>query len=142
MKLQIVAHGKLKDKGLRSLCDDYLGRIRRYLRCEEIELKDDSGFSRLLSDDAIVVALEVDGEQLSSNELSRKLERWLAQGKGVVAFAIGGAEGLPREFSVRAQHRLSLSRLTLPHRLARLLLAEQLYRALSIARNEPYARED
>ncbi|HET9932448.1 MAG TPA: 23S rRNA (pseudouridine(1915)-N(3))-methyltransferase RlmH, partial [Polyangiaceae bacterium] len=70
------------------------------------------------------------------------LERWLAQGKGVIAFAIGGAEGLPAEFSKRAQHRLSLSRLTLPHRLARLLLAEQLYRALSIARGEPYARED
>lgn len=142
MKLQIVAHGKLKDKGLRSLCDDYIARIRRYVRCEEIELKDANGFERAIAEGALVVALEVDGEAVSSTELSRKLERWLAQGKGVVAFAIGGAEGLPKDFSARAQHRLSLSRLTLPHRLARLLLAEQLYRALSILRGEPYARED
>lgn len=142
MKLQIAAHGKLKDKGLRSLCDDYVARIRRYVRYEELELKDNSGFSRLLSDDAIVVALEVDGEQLTSSQLSRQLERWLAQGKGAITFAIGGAEGLPPDFSAKAQHRLSLSRLTLPHRLARLLLLEQLYRAFSIARGEPYARED
>lgn len=142
MKLQIVAHGKLKDKALRSVCDDYIGRIRRYVRCEEIEVKDDSGFERAVGTDALLVALEVDGESVSSAELSRKLDRWLSQGKGVVAFAIGGAEGLPREFSARARQRLSLSRLTLPHRLARVLLAEQLYRALSISRGEPYARED
>ncbi|MFZ5897352.1 MAG: 23S rRNA (pseudouridine(1915)-N(3))-methyltransferase RlmH [Myxococcota bacterium] len=142
MKLQIVAQGKLKDRGLRSLVDDYLGRIRRYVRCEELELKDASGFDRALDGDTFLVALEVDGEALSSTELSRKLERWLAQGKGQVAFAIGGAEGLPRDFSARANYRFSLSRLTLPHRLARLILAEQLYRALSIARGEPYARED
>ncbi|MGC4088266.1 MAG: 23S rRNA (pseudouridine(1915)-N(3))-methyltransferase RlmH [Polyangiaceae bacterium] len=142
MKIQFVVQGKLKDKGLRSLVDDYLGRIRRYVRCDELELRDASGFERAVGPDALLIALEVDGEQLSSSELSRKLERWLAQGKGVVAFAIGGAEGLPQAFSARAQHRISLSRLTLPHRLARLLLAEQLYRALSIARGEPYARED
>lgn len=142
MKLLIVAHGKLKDKALRSVCDDYIGRVRRYVRCEEIEVKDANGFERAIPDDALVVALEVDGESVSSTELSRLVERWLAHGKGVVAFAIGGAEGLPREFSARARHRLSLSRLTLPHRLARVLLAEQLYRSLSILRGEPYARED
>ena len=142
MKLQFIAQGKLKDKGLRALVDDYLGRIRRYARCEELELRDAEGFERVNRDGVFVVALEVDGEALSSTELSRKLERWLSQGKGVVAFAIGGAEGLPRSFSGSADFRLSLSRLTLPHRLARLLLAEQVYRALSIARGEPYAREE
>jgi len=142
VKLQFIVQGKLKDKGLRALVDDYLGRIRRYARCEELELRDAEGFERVNRDGMFLVALEVDGEALSSTELSRKLERWLSQGKGVVAFAIGGAEGLPPAFSQAANYRLSLSRLTLPHRLARLLLAEQLYRALSIARGEPYARED
>ncbi len=142
MRILFVAEGKLKDRGLRQLVDDYLSRIRRYARCDEIELKDSSGFERAIPPDAILVALEVDGEQLSSTAFAERVGRWTTQGKGVLAFAIGGAEGLPEAFSRRAAHRLSLSRMTLPHRLARLLLAEQLYRAFSIQRGEPYAREE
>ncbi len=70
------------------------------------------------------------------------MERWTSRGKGSVAFVIGGAEGIPSELSKKADARLSLSRLTLPHRLARVVLLEQLYRSLSILRGEPYARED
>jgi 23S rRNA (pseudouridine1915-N3)-methyltransferase len=87
------------------------------------------------------VALEVDGEAVTSTELSKRVERWSSTGKGVVAFVIGGAEGIPKDLSRSAVARLSLSKLTLPHRLARVLLLEQLYRALSILRGEPYARE-
>nr|PZN21181.1 MAG: 50S rRNA methyltransferase [Pseudomonadota bacterium] len=141
MKLVIVAEGKLKDRALRGLVDDYLKRIRRYARCEEIEVTGPAELLRAVPADATVVALEVDGEGISSVELSKRLERWIARGKGVVAFAIGGAEGLPRSLSERADVRLSLSPLTLPHRLARLILVEQLYRAFTIARGEPYARE-
>ena len=141
MRIAIVAEGRLKEPGLRALVDDYLGRVRRYARCDEIEVKDASGFARALPADATLVALEVDGTELTSSELARRLERWLGRGKGVVAFAIGGAEGLPASVSAGAHERISLSRLTLPHRLARLVLAEQLYRAFSILRGEPYARE-
>lgn len=141
MTLLIVAQGKVKDRALRGLIDDYLGRIRRYTRCEEIEVRDEVGMQRAIPQDATLIALEVDGDSVSSSELSRRVGRWMARGKGVVAFAIGGAEGLPSGISKRADTQLSLSPLTLPHRLARLILAEQLYRALSILRGEPYARE-
>lgn len=142
MRLLIIAQGKLKDRGLRALVDDYLSRIKRYARCEEIEVKDASQLLSVVPAEATLVALEVDGEQLSSSALATRVERWLGRGKGLVAFVIGGAEGLPKEIGARADHRLSLSSLTLPHRLARLILAEQLYRSLSILRGEPYARED
>ena len=83
----------------------------------------------------------MDGETPSRAELAQKLEAWGSRGKGVVAFLIGGADGIPRSVSQAAEVRLSLSHLTLPHRLARVVLLEQLYRGMSILRGEPYARE-
>lgn len=142
MKIVLVAEGKLKEPALRKLVDDYLGRIRRYVRCEEVELRDAGGFERAVSAEATLVALEVTGEALTSRGLSERLARWTERGKGHVVFAIGGAEGLPDWLSARADVRLSLSSFTLPHRIARLVLVEQLYRAFSIQRGEPYARED
>ncbi|HEY4106535.1 MAG TPA: 23S rRNA (pseudouridine(1915)-N(3))-methyltransferase RlmH, partial [Polyangiaceae bacterium] len=78
----------------------------------------------------------------TSSEFSVRLERWGSRGKGVVAFVIGGAEGIPRDLSARADLRLSLSSFTMPHRLARVVLLEQLYRAMTLQRGEPYAREE
>ena len=142
MRLHVVAVGKLKDRGLREVADDYLGRIRRWVRCEEVEVKNDPALARAAPPEAWVVALEVDGETLSSEAFARKLEQWTSRGKGEVAFLIGGAEGIPEAVSRAADVRLSLSHFTLPHRLARVVLLEQIYRALSISRGEPYARED
>ena len=142
MKLVIVAEGKLKDRPLRAVADDYLGRIRKSTRCEEIEVKTAALLERAIPEAALVVALEVDGEAVTSSELARRLERWAARGKGVIAFVLGGAEGIPAALSQKCDARLSLSKLTLPHRLARVVLFEQLYRALTLIRGEPYARED
>jgi 23S rRNA (pseudouridine1915-N3)-methyltransferase len=142
VKLVILAEGKLKDRALRQLCDDYLARIRKYARLEEIEVRESAALLRAVSADTTLVALEVTGEAVSSKQLAERLGRWIERGKGVVTFAIGGAEGLPKELVGRAHVRLSLSSLTLPHRLARLLLAEQIYRAFTILRGEPYAREE
>lgn len=141
MRIVIVAGGKLKEPALRQLVDQYLTRIRRYASCEEIEVRDRAGFSRAIVPGATLVTLEVDGESLSSQLLSEQVARWSARGKGIVVFAIGDAEGLPDALRARADFRLSLSSLTLPHRIARLLLVEQIYRAFSILRGEPYARE-
>ncbi len=141
MKLVVVAAGKLKEREVRAIADDYLGRIRRFVKCEEIEVKSAKDLASAVPSGAYVVALEVDGDVVTSSELSRRVERWGSTGKGVVAFVIGGAEGIPQPLSSSAQARLSLSKLTLPHRLARVLLLEQLYRSLSILRGEPYARE-
>jgi 23S rRNA (pseudouridine1915-N3)-methyltransferase len=142
MAIVVLAHGKLKDRALRSLVDDYLARIRRYVRIEEIELKSADALLRAVPVDTLLVALEVGGKALSSSGLAAELGRWLSHGKGKIAFAIGGAEGLSPELLKLAGFRLSLSSLTLPHRLARLVLLEQLYRGFTILKGEPYARED
>lgn len=142
MKITLACSGKLKERGLRELADDYLARIRRHVRVEEIEVKDDRALSRACPEGALLVALEVWGKRLSSEEFSKKLETWGSTGKGEMCFVIGGAEGIPEALSRRADFHLSLSSMTLPHRLARVLLLEQIYRGLSILRGEPYARED
>jgi 23S rRNA (pseudouridine1915-N3)-methyltransferase len=141
VKLVVVAVGKLKDAPLRAVADDYFGRIRRYAPCEEREVKTGEELERAAPEGAVTVALEVHGEALTSTAFAARIDEWSRRGKGVVAFYIGGAEGIPKDVSARADARLSLSTLTLPHRLARILLAEQLYRAMTILRREPYARE-
>ena len=133
--------GKLKDRALVSLCDDYEGRIRRVVELSVREFKDDAALVRALPRSGKLVTLEVDGEALSSRQFSERLLDWGSQGNGVVTFVIGGAEGIPREVKQTSDFELSLSSMTLPHRLARLLLLEQIYRGLSIWRGEPYARE-
>src|SRR5688572_2214479 len=137
MRLVVVAVGRVKDRPLRDALDDYLGRLRRYVPCDEIELADapaqklSLAFEKATSG-ATTVALEEGGRSLSSEAFARELERRGSLGKGVVAFLIGGADGLPAAVSTSATDRLSLSPLTFPHRLARLVLVEQLYRAMTI----------
>ena len=141
MRLVIVAAGRLKEREVRAVADDYLARIRRYARCDEVEVKSARELGAAVPSGALTIALEVDGDAVTSTELSKRVERWASTGKGIVAFVIGGADGIPGELSRGAAARISLSRLTLPHRLARVILLEQLYRSLSIQRGEPYARE-
>jgi 23S rRNA (pseudouridine1915-N3)-methyltransferase len=142
MRFRIVAVGKLKEAHYRAAVDDYLGRLRRYLPCDEIELRDESpaavaaAMTKAIGS-RYVVALTIDGPARSSEELAASVER--LAGRAVdVAFVIGGADGIPAEIVARAGERLSLSRMTLPHRLARLVLVEQLYRAMTIRKGEPY----
>ena len=145
MRVAIIAVGKVKQRGLRAELDDYLARIRRYAACDEIELKEGSErevierFERALPARCLSVALEVDGRAYDSQGLARWMGRCEQDAVPSVAFLVGGAYGLPAHVSGRAAVRLSLSKLTLPHRLARLVLVEQLYRAFTILRNEPYA---
>ncbi len=144
MRIRIIAVGKAKDRELRALLDDYYGRIARYAKLEEIELKDArpdavaERIARSTPDRSRVVALEVDGRAMSSKDLSGWLERAQTESVQTMVFLIGGADGLPKELSAKATLRLSLSKMTLPHRLARLFLAEQIYRAFTILRGEPY----
>jgi 23S rRNA (pseudouridine1915-N3)-methyltransferase len=144
VRVRIIAVGKAKDRDVRSLLGDYYARIGRYAKLEEIELKDGKAdevaqrLSRNIPERSKVVALEVDGRALSSQELATWLGRAETESVQTVVFLIGGAYGLPRALSEKADLRLSLSAMTLPHRLARLFLAEQIYRAFSILRGEPY----
>lgn len=141
MKISVIAVGKIREKEVRAIADDYLGRLKRYVRVEEIEPKDDAALERAVPGDATLVALEVWGKGIGSEEFARRIESWGSKGKGHVVFVIGGAEGIPDALSKKAEYHLSLSSMTLPHRLARVILFEQLYRAMTILRGEPYARE-
>jgi 23S rRNA (pseudouridine1915-N3)-methyltransferase len=146
VRLAILAVGKIKERGVREAIDDYLGRITRHFPLDEIELRDappaelTAALEKRIPADAHVVALDVEGKAMTSEGFARWLEAKMTQGKGRVAFLIGGAEGLPEAIRARANEKLSLSAMTLPHRLARLFLAEQLYRAMTILRGEPYSR--
>lgn len=142
MRIAVIAVGKLRDAGLRAIADDYVGRAGHYVRCDEIEVTSAAKLAAAIPRDAVVVALEVDGASLSSTDFAHKLEGWGRRGKGIVAFVVGGADGIPRTISDVAHAKVSLSKLTFPHRLARVMLWEQIYRALTILRGEPYAREN
>lgn len=142
MRLWVVAVGKIRQRALRDVADDYLERVRRYVRCDEVEVKDERALARAVPQDAVQIALEVDGTALDSLSFASRVERWGSHGKGNLAFLIGGADGLPVAVSRSATERISLSRLTLPHRLARVVLYEQIYRAMTLMRGEPYAREE
>ncbi len=141
----MIAVGKVKERGLREAIDDYEGRIRRYAKLDELELADGAErevaarFEKAIPERARTIALEVSGERMSSEKLAAYVGRCEVGAVANVAFLIGGSYGLPRSVSDAADLRLSLSDMILPHRLARLFLTEQIYRAFTILRNEPYS---
>lgn len=145
MKIQVIAVGKIKERGLRELLDDYAGRIQRYATFSEVELKDgnvaevEERFRKAIPPRAKVIALEVLGKPLTSEGLARVIGQSLETAGQDMAFLIGGAYGLPESTSSAAHLKLSLSAMTLPHRLARLLVFEQVYRGFTILRGEPYS---
>jgi len=144
MRIVVVAVGRVKDRALRAALDDYFARVRRYTTFDEVELADGPAakleplFAKHTAE-ATTIALEIGGRALDSEQFASSLERATARHKGIVAFLIGGADGLPPAVSRAAHDRWSLSALTFPHRLARLVLVEQIYRAMTILRGEPYA---
>jgi 23S rRNA (pseudouridine1915-N3)-methyltransferase len=138
VKLVVLAVGKMRDRHMAAICDEYVQRARRHVPIEIVEVDDDDALARRLPARGELIALEPGGDAWTTEELARHLERQMVHGAQTIAFLIGGAQGLPKHALARASRRLSLSSLTLPHRLARVILCEQLYRALSIIRGEPY----
>jgi 23S rRNA (pseudouridine1915-N3)-methyltransferase len=149
MMLRLIAVGRLRGGPEAELFDRYSARLRPKFALTEIaeargtpaEVKRREGLALLaaLPDPAFVVALDSGGSTPDSEELARLLERWLGSGQ-TICFLIGGAEGLDATVLKRAGYVLSLGRLTWPHFLVRSMLAEQIYRARSIATGHPYHR--
>ena len=139
MRYRVVAVGRVKDAALRAASDAYLARLQRYTRIEEQEVKDEARILEALPEGTRLVALSRSGEQWTSRQLAEWTARWDMDGRDV-SFAIGGAESLPAPVLARAERVWSLSALTLPHEVVRVLLYEQLYRAYTIRRGEPYHR--
>ena len=140
MKLVIRAVGRLRDRRLEELCREYVDRVRRHLPIEVSEVDADADLLRGLPAGSEIIALEPGGDAWTTAELTAHVTRRMNGGHKAIVFLIGAADGLPRAVVEKADRRLSLSPLTLPHRLARVLLCEQLYRVISKIRGEPYDR--
>ena len=151
MKLRLLAIGRDRSGLYAPAVEEYAGRISRYVRFELVELPEarkHAGTARAKEEEAEtllakldprerVVALDERGKEWTSVELAGRVRGWVEGGRDV-ALVIGGSDGLAPSVLARAEEKLALSRLTLAHRLARLVLAEQLYRAFTILRGEPY----
>ncbi len=138
MKILVRAVGKMRDRRLESVCQEYVDRARRHLPVAVEEVESDAHLLANLPAGAEVVALEPGGDRWTTAEFIKYLEQRMLRGTRAIAFLVGGAEGLTPATVKAAHRRLSLSPLTLPHRLARVILCEQIYRAISALRGEPY----
>ncbi len=155
MKITFVAVGSVKKKTVADAAADYLKRIRRYAPVEVSEVRDEGASPKVpredvlrkegqriiaaLADSSYTVVLADTGSQMTSREFSKSIAGLMNQGRKNVSFVVGGAYGLHKDVYDRADLVLSLSAMTLPHDLARLMLYEQVYRAFTIMRGEPYS---
>ncbi len=138
VRVTVLAVGKLRDRGLERLCEGYTRRASRHLPVRVVEVADDARALRRITPEARVVGLDARGKSRDSEAFARWLGDWMTYGRAELVFVVGGARGISQELRRRADETLSLGPMTLPHRLARVVLLEQIYRALSILRGEPY----
>ena len=157
MSVTILAVGRMKEKPYRMMADEYMKRLSRYGKFEEVELPDlpepantSPAIERQIREkegEAIlsrirpgshVIALTIPGKQWDSPGLSRHLDELMARGASDITFVIGGSLGLSEQVIARAEEEMSMSKMTFPHQLARVMLMEQLYRAMKIRAGERY----
>lgn len=157
MNINIVCVGKIKEKYLKLGIDEFKKRLSKYCKLDVIELDDektpenlsdkemlmikDKEGKKILSKvkaNSYVIALAIDGKNLSSEELADTMSKLAVRGNSHITFIIGGSLGLSDEVLSRADYKLSFSKMTFPHQLMRLILLEQVYRAYRINNNEPY----
>lgn len=157
MKIKMIALGKVKKKPVAEIAEEYTRRIKHFHPFEVQELPDEAvrgtseipvvlakeakAIEKSLKKDGCLIVLDEKGSQWSSVNLAWELGEMFQGSSSEIVFLIGGAFGLAPEIKERAKHCLSLSKLTLPHDLARVLCLEQIYRALTILRNVPYHHE-
>ena len=157
MSMTLITVGKMKEKPYRMMADEYLKRLSRYGKVEEIELPDlpepansspaieaqikekegESILARIKPSD-YVIAMNIPGKQWDSPGLSRHVDDLMNRGNSNLVFVIGGSLGLSDKVIARADEEMSMSKMTFPHQLARVMLLEQLYRAMKIRSGERY----
>lgn len=152
MHLKLVSVGKVKDDGLRAIVEDYFKRLRRHHEVAWIEVKKEGGsrsaeeitsregqrILKLVASTAHLILLDEGGQLVDSRRFAGRLQTWMDSGIREAVFVIGGPYGHGREIRTRADWTWSLSPLTYTHQLVPAILAEQLYRADTILRGEPY----
>jgi 23S rRNA (pseudouridine1915-N3)-methyltransferase len=143
MTIRLVMLGKTRRGESRALVSDYAERIRHYAQLEINELREASpaAWRKLKLDPAgLVVLLDAGGKQFTSQEFARWLGDLRDRGTRELVFLCGDAEGFPDEIRAAAKQKISLSTLTMPHEFARVVLAEQIYRAFAILAGHPYPK--
>ena len=153
MRLRVIWTGKTRHGSLRALIDDYQSRLAHFVRCEISELRESSGSGdkagidkdsrRILDglrDGAFNVLLDPQGVEWSSQQLAEMIRRCQDNGTKELNFIVGGPNGVSEQLMARASVRWSLSKLTLTHEMARVVLLEQLYRAYTIINGLPYQK--
>ena len=148
--IKVITVGSIKEKYLKEAIEEYLKRLKKYTNIEIIEVKDEGlveekksiqlegeKISKHLSQKDYIITLEIEGKQVSSEELAEKLNQIQIENSNIT-FIIGGSYGLSEEIKQKAKMHLSFSKMTFPHQLFRVLLLEQIYRAFKILNNESY----
>ena len=157
MHIAVIGMGRLREKYFRGAADEYIKRLSRFGKIEEIELNDIPEPSNASDEDRrkvkeregemilakikpadYVIAMCIDGKQWDSEDLSKHLQALEDAGRGRQVFVIGGSLGLADAVVARANEKLSMSKMTFPHQLARVMLLEQLYRCQKIGAGERY----
>lgn len=157
MKVNIIAVGKLKEKYLKEAVNEYSKRLSKFCQLDIVEVSDEKAPDKLskleeeqvkkregqriikkIKDGSLVIVLDIKGEKLDSEGFANKLNSFFISGKSNITFIIGGSLGLDDEVLNLADFRFSLSDLTFPHQLARVILLEQIFRAFKILANETY----
>lgn len=157
MKITVISVGKIKEKYLVQAIQEYSKRLSRYCKLIHVEVADEKAPEGLsaaeeeqvknkegqrilqkIADSHHVIALELKGAMLSSQDFAQKLENLGLKGKSQIAFVIGGSLGLSGEVLARANEKLCFSKMTFPHPLMKVILLEQVYRGFKINKKEPY----
>ena len=148
--IKIICIGKIKEKFYKEAIEEYLKRLSKYTKIEIIELPDINSDNKeiiltkekelileKIKEKEYLITLEIEGTQLDSIELSKKIDE-LQTSNSNITFIIGGSYGLHQEIKNRSNYKLSFSKLTFPHQLFRVILLEQMYRCFRIINNEAY----
>ena len=156
MKLTVISVGKLKEKYLLEGIKEYSKRLSKYTKLELIEVSDEQAPENLSEKDkelvkdkegkriiakikdSYIITLEIDGNNIRSEELANKMNDIFTYHSSNITFIIGGSLGLSNEVTKLSNYKLSFSRMTFPHQLMKLILLEQIYRSFRINNNEPY----
>ena len=157
MNITIITVGKLKERYFKEAVEEYSTRLSKYCKLEIVEVPDEKapenlsptqeliiiqkegqGILRYVKEDTYLIALAIQGKQLSSEGLADLINDLGIKGRSNIAFAIGGSLGLSEEVLKRADYKLSFSPMTFPHQLMRVILLEQVYRGFRIIKGEPY----
>ena len=158
LNINIICIGKIKEQYLKSAIEEYSKRLSRYCKLNILELPDEKIPDKLndnlsneiktkecnniinhLKKDSCIIALDLTGNELSSEEFSKMIEN-ISMENSSITFIIGGSLGLTKELLNKCDKKICFSKMTFPHQLIRIFLLEQIFRAFKISNNETYHR--